>query len=71
MYRWRTGKVIGHPNFPDYQICTSTPKFFDKDLMQITTTSGRVYQLKECGDNLEKQIAYIEEDVQRCINASN
>lgn len=65
-----TGKAFGHPKIPDGDyVCTSTPVKFDREKMQVETFSGRVYQLYDCGGNLEEQIKYLEEDIARSTDS--
>jgi hypothetical protein len=60
------GQVFGHPEVgPGEYRYVGTPRVFDKSTMTITTWSGSKYVLGECADDINKQIAYIEEDCAR------
>lgn len=55
---WRLGgEVFGHPNYSGGSHVLT--------LMQVTTASGRVYQLGNCAGIIEEQLAYIREDIAR------
>jgi hypothetical protein len=61
-----SGEAYGHPRFPPgHSVSTSSPVSFNKQDMVVTTYSGSIYKLGECAGNLEEQLHYIEEDVER------
>ncbi|MCK9458527.1 MAG: hypothetical protein M0R80_02660 [Proteobacteria bacterium] len=63
---WRlSGQVYGHPNFEDGKsVFVSTPKVFDEETNELTTSSGRQYVIQSYV-NRTKVIEQIKQDIEK------
>ena len=59
--------LSGHVNDFDIVTYVSKPVALDEENMIATTLSGSKYKLEDCAGNLQKQIDYIKEDIEKEI----